>query len=147
MKHAGLFRAAACTALFFAAMSPRPALADDFNDRTIITFSNTVQVPGATLPAGTYVFKVLETSADRVTVQISNKREDKVFALVNATPNHYGTPESHRDDPQAPTTGKTVITFYETSNGQPQPIKTWFYPGQSFGLNFTYSKAESSNFK
>jgi hypothetical protein len=140
MKHFSLIPTAACAALFLATLAPRSAQADEWNSRTIVSFSNPVQVPGATLPAGTYVFKVLESSANRDIVEVSNEREDHVFATLIAVPDYYGTAKARRDDPVAPTEDKTLITFYETSSGQPEAIKEWFYPGQAYGLEFVYSK-------
>jgi hypothetical protein len=142
MKHLGLIPAAACAALVLAAFAPHSARADEWNDRTTVSFSNTVQVPGATLPAGTYVFKVLESSANRYIVEISNKREDHVFATLIATPDYYGTARARLEDPVTPTEDKTLITFYEAPSGQPEAVKEWFYPGQSFGLQFVYPKGE-----
>lgn len=139
MKLLSLIPTAACAALLLAAFSPRAARADDWNDRTIVSFSNTVQVPGAILPAGTYVFEVLQSSADRFLVQISNQREDHVFATLIAVPDFYGTAHARREDPLAPTEDKTLITFSETPSGQPEAVKEWFYPGQSYGLEFVYS--------
>jgi hypothetical protein len=128
-------------AVLASAFAPNALRADDFNDRAVVHFSNAVEVPGAILQPGTYVFKVLESEADRVTVQISDERESHVFATAIAMHNQYGTPETHRDDPLAPTPGKTVMTFYEAPQGQPQALKTWFYPGQSFGFDFVYSRS------
>jgi hypothetical protein len=132
---------AIAAAMVMSSIAPQTLRADDFNDRTIVHFSGAVEVPGAILQPGTYVFKVLESEADRVIVQISDERESHVFATAIATHNQYGTTATHRDDPLAPTPGKTVMTFYEAPAGQPQVLKTWFYPGQSFGFDFVYSKA------
>ena len=38
--------------------------ADDYNKKTYITFSASVQLPGVTLPAGTYTFKLADPPAD-----------------------------------------------------------------------------------
>ena len=54
------------------------ARADDWNRKTVITFSWPVEVPGAgqhNLPAGTYVFKILDSQSDRHIVQIFNQEE------------------------------------------------------------------------
>ena len=127
-------------ALLVSVIAPNALRADDFNDRTIVHFSGPVEVPGAVLQPGTYVFKVLESEADRTVIQISDERESHVYALALATHNNYGTPAMHNEDPIAPTPGKTVMTFYEAPAGQPQALKTWFYPGQSFGFDFVYPK-------
>lgn len=142
MKPPNFLPVAACAALLCAAISPRIARADDFNDRTIVTFSSPVQVPGATLQPGTYVFKVLESAADRVVVQISDEREKHVFATTIATPNYNMTPQARREDPLSPTVGKTLFTFTETQEGQPQQIRTWYYPAQGYGFEFVYPKTE-----
>ena len=44
------------------------ATADDWNKKTVITFSGPVEVPGVgaqILPAGTYVFKIFNSLSDR----------------------------------------------------------------------------------
>jgi LPXTG-motif cell wall-anchored protein len=133
MKHLSLIQTAACAALLFAALSPRAVRADDWNQRTVLTFSDTVQVPGATLPAGTYVFRLRDSQSDRYTVQILNERENHMYATVLAIPDYRDTvPE------------KTVITFYEAPAGQPMPVKAWFYPGEKFGREFVYRKHEAA---
>jgi hypothetical protein len=35
---------------------------------------------------------------------------------------------------------KTVMTFKERGEGQPEAIKAWFYPDNAFGQEFVYSK-------
>ena len=55
------------------------AKADEWNQKTIVTFSAPVEVPGVgqhILPAGTYVFKLMNSLSDRNIVQILNVRED-----------------------------------------------------------------------
>ena len=132
MKHFNSIKIAACSALFVAALIPPTARADDWNKRTVITFSDTVQVPGATLPAGTYVFRLRDSRSDRFTVQILNERENHMYATVLAIPDYHDTaPE------------KTLVSFYEAPVGQPTPIKAWFSPGDKYGREFVYSKHES----
>jgi hypothetical protein len=133
MKHLGLIQAAACAALLFVSLTPRAARADEWNQRTVVTFSDTVQVPGATLPAGTYVFRLRDSQSDRYTVQILNERENHMYATVLAIPDI-------RD--RAPE--KTVVSFYEAPAGQPMPVKAWFYPGDKYGREFVYKKHEAA---
>jgi hypothetical protein len=102
-----------------------------------------VQVPGTILPAGTYVFKVLESSGNRYVAQISNERESHVLATLIAIPDSYMTPQAWRDDPLSPTEETTLMTFYEAPIGQPEPIKEWIYPGDNYGRRFVYSKVEA----
>jgi hypothetical protein len=100
-----------------------------WDKRTIVTFSGAVEVPGTVLQPGRYVMKLVDSPADRHIVQISNERENHVFATVAAVP-------AWREQPS----GHSIFTFYEVAAGQPQPMKTWFYPGDNFGQEFVYSK-------
>jgi hypothetical protein len=54
------------------------ASAQNWNKRTSVTFSAPVEIPGAgaqVLPAGTYVFRLLDSQSDRHIVQIFNEDE------------------------------------------------------------------------
>ena len=111
------------------------ALADDWNRKTVITFSGPVEVPGVgaqTLPAGTYVFKIFDSQSDRHIVQIFNQDETHVFTTILAIPNY-----------RLKTTDKTVISFRERPAGQPEALKAWFYPGRQWGEEFVYAKSRA----
>ena len=107
--------------------------ADAWNKKTIVTFSQPVEVPGdIVLPAGTYVFKLLDSASNRHIVQIFNDDQNHIYATVLAIPNY-----------RLRVTGKTVITFTERAAGEPQAIRAWFYPGDNFGQEFVYRKSRS----
>jgi len=111
------------------------ATADDWNRETVVTFSGPVEVPGVgaqTLPAGTYVFKILDSQSDRHIVQIFNKDKTHVFTTILAIPNY----RLHATD-------KTVITFRERPAGQPEALRAWFYPGREWGEEFVYAKSRA----
>ena len=111
------------------------ASADDWNRKTVITFSGPVEVPGVgaqTLPAGTYVFKIFDSQSDRHIVQILNQDETHVFTTILAIPNY-----------RLKTTDKTVISFRERPVGQPEALKAWFYPGRQWGEEFVYAKSRA----
>jgi hypothetical protein len=97
-----------------------------------------VEIPGvhlkgySVLPAGTYVFKILDSAADRHIVQIFNEDQTKVFATILAIPNY-----------RLKATDKTVITFSERPAGQPEALRAWFYPGRNWGEEFVYPKAKA----
>ena len=112
-----------------AILATAPALADQWNKKTILTFSQPVEIPGTVLPAGQYVFKLVDSNADRHIVQVFNAAEDKVYATILALP-HYR---------MEPTDG-TVILFEERRADQPQAIHAWFYPGETYGQEFVYPK-------
>jgi len=126
-----------CVALMGTAFSPR-VKADDWNRKTEITFSGPVEIPGvhltgwAMLPAGTYVFKILDSQSDRHIVQIFNQDETTIYATILAIPNY-----------RLRATDKTVITFRERPAGQPEALRAWFYPGRNWGEEFVYPKARA----
>jgi hypothetical protein len=97
-----------------------------------VTFSGPVEIPGVgaqVLPAGTYVFRLLDSQSDRHIVQVSNVRGDHVYATILAIPNY-----------RLKSTDKTVITFRERATGEPEAIRAWFYPGNTWGQEFVYPK-------
>ena len=123
-----------CLALVALAFSAG-AKADEWNKKTIVTFSAPVEIPGVgaqVLPAGTYVFKLLDSQSDRHIVQIFNERQDHVFSTILAIPNY-----------RLQATDKTVMTFRERAAGQPEAIRAWFYPGNRWGQEFVYPKTRA----
>jgi hypothetical protein len=102
------------------------------NKKTSVTFSGPVEIPGVgaqVLPAGTYVFRLLDSQSDRHIVQIFNKDESHLYATILAIPNY-----------RLRATDKTVMTFAERAAGEPQAIRAWFYPGDNSGQEFVYPK-------
>jgi len=56
---------------------PPGIMADQWNKKTTVTFNVPVEIPGVgaqVLPAGTYVFKLLDSLSDRHIVQIFRVR-------------------------------------------------------------------------
>jgi hypothetical protein len=107
--------------------------AQDFNtqERTFLTFSNSVELPGMTLPAGTYTFRLADTPGRNV-VQVLSQDEKEVhgqFLFVQAQ-----RPE---------VTGETVITFRETREGSTPAVQFWYYPGEKIGKEFIYPKDQA----
>jgi hypothetical protein len=133
-----LFKAltAVCSvALVGAALTP-VARADSYDEKTVVTFSGPVEIPGVhlkgwgVLPAGTYVFKLVNSQSDRHIVQIFSADEKTVYATILAIPNY-----------RLKVTGKTVITFRERPAGEPEALRAWFYPGKAWGEEFVYHKS------
>jgi len=124
-------------ALLGVALSP-DLKADDYDKKTTITFSGPVEIPPVyitgmrVLPAGTYVFKLVNSSSNRHIVQIFNKEQTKIYATVLAIPNYRLVPED-----------KTVITFNEGVKNRPEAIRAWFYPGANWGEEFVYPKTKA----
>ena len=119
------FVAMLCCFVFLAlAITPR-VKAQTTNEKTIMTFTEPFEVPGVgaqILPAGTYVFKLVDSLSDRNIVRITNEDGTHVFTTILAIDNVRLKP-----------TDKTVLTFKERGEGQPEAIKAWFYPGIRLG--------------
>jgi hypothetical protein len=120
-----------CLTVLCVIVAPK-AKADEWNQKTTVTFSEPFEVPGVgqhLLPAGTYVFKLMDSPSDRHIVQIFNQDETHVFTTILAIPNF-----------RLKATDKTVMTFREAPAGQPQSLKAWFYPGREWGDHFVYER-------
>ncbi len=112
-----------------------PASAQLWNKKTIVTFSAPVEIPGVgaqVLPAGTYVFQLLDSITDRNVVQIFNEDGSHLYATILAIPNS-----------RLVATDKTVITFAERPAGDPPALKAWFYPGDRSGQQFVYPRTRA----
>jgi len=121
-----------CCFVFVALAIAPKAKADTWNEKTIVTFSEPVEVPGAgaqILPAGTYMFKLLDSQSDRDVVQIFSPDGLHLYTTILAIPNF-----------RLKSTDNTVMKFKERGEGQPEAIKAWFYPGETWGQEFVYPK-------
>jgi hypothetical protein len=110
-------------------VSASSARADEWNKKTVLTFSQPFEIPGMVLPAGTYVFELADTMADRHIVRIFNADRSEVIATFMTIPDYRLTP-----------TDQTVIKFTEVPAGSPEAIRAWFYPGNTIGQEFVYPK-------
>jgi hypothetical protein len=126
-----VLKALCCTAALTALLAPG-ARADEWNKKTFLTFSGPVQVPGVTLPAGTYTFKLADLNGNRHVVQIFDKAEKKIFTTLMAIPNQRLEPSD-----------KPVVLFSEMPAGSPQAVKVWYYPGETIGNEFVYPKKQA----
>ena len=108
------------------------ALADTWNKKTIVTFSQDVEVPGKILPAGTYTFQLLDSNSDRHIVQIFNADGSQIIATILAINDYRLQP-----------TGENVMKFTERPGDSPEALRAWFYPGDNFGQEFVYPKARA----
>jgi hypothetical protein len=115
------------------AMMIAPAKADVWNQKTKVTFSQPVEVPGQTLPAGTYWFVLANSGTDRNIVQIFSQDWSMLYATVFTVPS----------DRQSPPDDTLLTLAKRESNGTPALVK-WFYPGETTGHEFEYSKSEES---
>jgi hypothetical protein len=121
---------AACAAL---ALGVTAAAQQTVQDRTtFVTFSGPVSIPGKTLPAGTYTFRLADTQSDRHIVQIMEKDGGNLIATLLAVP-------ADRNEAD----GDPVVTFKETPSDHPPAVRYWYYAGERAGNEFVYPKSQA----
>jgi hypothetical protein len=108
------------------------AQAQPADKRTFFTFSAPIALPGATLPAGRYIFRIVDTTSSRKVIQVLSDDGKKPFVMANTIP------DQRRDAPKDAT-----VAFYETPRGTPAALKTWWYPGETTGYQFIYPRAQA----
>ena len=99
--------------------------------RTYFTFNQPVALPGMTLPAGTYMFRIANPDTSRNVIEVANKQGTESFALLNTV--QATRPDAPKD---------SEIRFLETAAGAPPAVGTYWYMGERTGYEFMYSKAE-----
>ena len=112
---------------------PRTAAADEWDKRTMLTFSQAVELPGKVLPAGTYVFQLADSPSSRHVVQVFDQN-GRVLATLLTIPT---VRPIAADVPR--------ITFEEQRAGAPFPIRKWFYPGELSGEEFIYRRTRTGD--
>jgi hypothetical protein len=121
-----------CGALAIVACLAPGAHADEWNKKTFLTFSAPVQIPGATLPAGTYTFELANPDTSRHVIRVSEKDSGKPIGLFMTIP------QDRLDPPN-----DNLIMFAERPAGAAQAIQAWYYPGDRIGEEFVYPKAQA----
>jgi len=95
--------------------------------KTIVSFSDAVEIPGQVLQPGTYVFKLLDSSSNRNIVQVWSEDEDQLLATVLAI-----------SDERPLASDKTVFNLEQFSTDSTPALRSWFYPGETTGRRFVY---------
>jgi hypothetical protein len=104
---------------------------------TFLTFSGPVQVPGTTLPAGTYMFRLANPAAQTIwTVLDANGRH--VLAQFFVVPTRERTvQEVNRAG------GKPVVRFHEAPQGVAPAMKILYYPTDAPGNYLLYPRSQA----
>ena len=103
------------------------------SDRAVyFTFDQPVAIPGQTLPAGKYLFKLLDSQTNRSVVQVYNAEGTKLVTMVMTIP------AQRLDMPEDP-----EVRFMEGPADTPPAIRTWWYPSLKTGWEFIYPRSEA----
>jgi hypothetical protein len=118
-------------AALLVAMTPAPAgaIGITYDKLAYLTFSAPVQVPGVTLNAGTYRFRLANPDTSRNVLQVLSHDGMTVYAMFHTIP-----------DGRSSLTEDPVVTFRETPEGVPPAVRTLFYGGEYNGYEFVYPK-------
>lgn len=136
MKRFTSIAAAVFTAAFLTMASSASAQDSNVNQRTYLTFSGPVQMPGVTLPAGKYVFRLADTALHNV-MQVFDGEEKHIIGQWFFVPANRTTEEQSRAD------GKPVVMFREMPEGVTPAVHYFFYPTDLTGKEFIYPKDQA----
>ena len=100
--------------------------------RTYFTFTTPVTLPGVTLPAGRYLFRLADPNSSRKVISVLSADGKTPLAMLHTIPNQL------MKAPQDP-----EIRFMETAANMPPAIKTWWFPGKAIGYEFIYPRAQA----
>jgi hypothetical protein len=124
----------ACALAFAVSLVGTPASAQEpTNQITYFTFSAPFELPGGkTLPAGKYVFKILDSPSNRHVVQIMSEDQTQMHATVMAIPAQRMEPANEPE-----------VRFMEAEASAAPAVRTWWYPGRTIGHEFIYPKDQA----
>jgi LPXTG-motif cell wall-anchored protein len=108
------------------------AVAQTADHRTYFTFSTPVTLPGVTLPAGRYLFRLADPNSSRKVISVLSADGKTPLAMLHTIPNQL------LDAPRDP-----EIRFLETSGNMPPAIKGWWFQGNSIGYEFIYPRQQA----
>jgi hypothetical protein len=119
--------AAALGALLLGATAQTTGAWSDADHREYLTFSAAVAIPGAVLPAGTYIFEVPSPSFSNTIVSVRSRDGRKVYLtqftrVVNK-----------------PADAAPHVTFHESARGQAPKVDVWYPMNGDRGRQFVYA--------
>lgn len=94
-----------------------------------LTFSGPFQIPEVTLPAGSYVFTVVEGSI----VRVSSPDRSQMYAMFFTSPVAQQEPGDQYE-----------MVFARPNASAPVRIAKWFLPNKTGGFEFLYPKVEAA---
>jgi len=136
MKRLTSIAAAAFTAAFLTVAINVSAQDSNIDQRTYLTFSGAVQMPGVTLPAGKYVFKLAPTALHNV-MQVFDGEEKDIIGQW------FFIPKNRTTEEMSAANGKPAVTFLEMPEGVAPAVRYYFYPTELTGKEFIYPKDQA----
>lgn len=113
--------------------APAPTRGADLDNQTTLTFAVPIEVPGATLQPGAYVFEAAAEPGGRQPVKIYSSDHSKLIATVDAV-------AMKRDGPA------DVVQYRPTILGSaPIALKGWFHANATTGYQLVYPAREAAD--
>jgi LPXTG-motif cell wall-anchored protein len=125
-----IVRHLACAVALIASVTTAASAQQPLDRRTTFRFSGPVAMPGVTLPAGEYIFRLVD-SGGRL-VQVLSGDGTKSYAMFFSVPAE-----------RLAAAEKPEVRFMETAAGMAPAVKTWWYPGERRGYEFIYPKEQA----
>src|SRR3712207_6054980 len=116
MKRVKLIATALVLAVLAVLTANTAAQETNTSERTFLTFSAPVEMPGVTLQPGTYVFKLADT-ASRNVVQVWDNEEKNMVG-------HWLFVQSERNE----VSSENVVMFKEAREGTTPAVQYWYFP-------------------
>jgi hypothetical protein len=127
-----LFMASALALAVSLAGTSAPAQ-EPANQITYFTFSAPFELPGGkTLPAGKYVFKIVDSPGNRHIIHVMSEDQTVMHATVMAIPAQ-----------RMEAANEPEVRFMEAEAKAAPAIRTWWYPGRTIGHEFIYPKDQA----
>lgn len=130
MRHVKVITAVACVTLLLSAAAS--AQTPTLRRTTYLTFSTPVELPGVTLPAGTYTFELADSTSDRHVIRVLDRDRQKLHTTILAIPVR-----------RVNTSEETVVTFHELPAEATPAVRFWYYPGDIMGQELAYPKDQA----
>ncbi len=118
------FAIASCLAFLALAW---PVQATQWNKKTLITVREPLALPDTVLQPGKYMMELSDNQTYRHVVRVYTEDGRKLVATIVGLPAH-----------QMVAANSEQFTFWETPPGRPPAMRTWFYPGDTYGTQFMY---------
>src|SRR5262245_10866652 len=124
----------ACVAAMLGAAAVGKASAQTSDERAYFTFKAPVEVPGATLAPGRYLFRLSDPTGSRNTVQVVSEDGKHIYAMF-ATVSRDRLNWAKADKPE--------VRFMEAPKGEPQAVKSYWYSYYQMDREFVYPKQQA----
>ena len=121
---------ACCALVLVGALNAATAAARPLDKRTTFTFTTPFSILGVTLPAGSYLFRLVDDTRGRDVIQVLSADGQTPYAMFFSLRTLRGEPVNTPE-----------LRFMETAADMPLAIRSWWFPNDTQGYEFVYPRA------